>query len=143
MQSPSSGLQQIGDLVRYWLHYDTMLADLNRQTKTVRDTRNNYEHQVLRGLQAAGMKHPVIQIVGGRITVSEEKHTTPLNFKTLETALHEYYMQRPGVRDETADILKFIKASRTTEVVPCLKRTMTGAPVPPPPALPPTGGLKG
>lgn len=119
-------MQQIGNLVRFWVHYDSMVSELNKQVKSARDVRNNYERQILQSLKSSNMANPVIQIAGGRITVAEEKHQQPLNYKTLETMLHQYYRQKPGSRDETADILKFLKTNRQTEVGQILKRTMTG-----------------
>jgi hypothetical protein len=67
--------------------------------------------------------NPVIQIGGGgRLIVSEDKHTTPLTFTNIESLLHQYYAKKPGTRDETADIIKFIKEKRETTTTPCLKR---------------------
>jgi hypothetical protein len=121
---PESSLQTIGNLVRYWVHYDNMLTDLNKQTRQVRDVKKNYEHQILQGLKATHMANPIIQINGGRINVIEEKHHQPLTFKTLETLLHQYYRTKPGKPDETRDIINFIKLNRTTEIEHSLKKTM-------------------
>ena len=56
----------------------------------------------------------------------EEKHSKPLSFSSLETMLQDYYRQKsvPG-KDETQDILKFIKAHRTLETTQRLKRQIT------------------
>jgi hypothetical protein len=128
---PASGgvhtlIQRLGDLIRYWVHYDTSLQTLNKQVKATRDARNAYEAQILQGLRTANMgANPVIQIAGGRILVSEERYQQPLSARALEGFLHQYYRQKPGARDETADILKFIKAQRKVEMTPCLRRQMT------------------
>jgi hypothetical protein len=119
-------MEAIGNLIRYWVHYDNTLTALNKQAKTVRDTRNNYEAQILQAFKAANLTNPIVQIAGGRLTVGEERHTQPLSYKNLELMLHLYYRQRPGSRDETADILKFIKAERTSESTACLRRSHTG-----------------
>jgi hypothetical protein len=114
--------------VRYWVHYDTNLQALNKQVKATRDARNAYETQILQGLRTANMgANPVIQIAGGRILVSEERYQQPLSIRAIEEFLHQYYRQKPGARDETADILKFIKAQRKVEMTPCLRRQMTPA----------------
>jgi hypothetical protein len=90
--------------------------------------RKNYEAQILQGLKGVNMSHPVIQIAGGRLTVGEEKHTQALNFKTLETLLHQYYRQKPGRPDDTKEILNFIRQNRTSEVSEILKRIYTPSP---------------
>ncbi len=119
-------IQRLGDLVRYWVHYDTALQNLNKQVKATRDARNAYEGQILQGLRNANMgANPVIQIAGGRILVSEERYQQPLSMRNLEQHLHAYYRLKPGAKDETADILKFIKTQRKVEMTPCLRRQMT------------------
>jgi len=118
----SSPTQQIGNLVRHWVHYDNAIAELNKQVKAARDARNNYEAQVLQMLKASNMTNPVIQIGSGRLIVSEDKHHAPLSFTSLESMLNQYYAKKPGARDETADILKFIKTNRETTLTSCLKR---------------------
>jgi hypothetical protein len=115
--------EQIGNLIRHWVFYDTKIADLNKQVKSARESRSAYEAQALQMMSAMSLKNPVIQIGGGgRLLVSEDKHTAPLTFTTIESLLHDYYAKKPGARDETTDIIKFIKANREVTVSPCLKR---------------------
>lgn len=114
--------QQLANLVRYWVHYDSIVAGLNKDVKQARDARAGYEAQIITMLRASNLQHPVIQIGGGRLILTEEKHQAPLSFKTLETLLHQYYRTRPGSRDETPEILKFIRANREVEVSTTLRR---------------------
>lgn len=132
-------IQQIGNLVRYWVHYDNVLQGLNKQVREARDCKKNYETQVLQGLHAARLTNPVIQITGGRIVISEERHHAPLSLKSLEQLLHQYHRMKPGRPDETRDIMNFIKANRTVEVAETLKRIQTPGTGPGvPPVLPPS-----
>jgi hypothetical protein len=113
----------LGNLVRYWVHYDNQVALMNRQAASARTNRDHFEQQILDSLQRAKYEAAVIQIAGGRILVNEEKKTQSLTFKTLEDMLHEYFRQRPGpFQDETAAILKFIKGHRHVETVKRLKK---------------------
>jgi len=119
----SGSAEQIGNLIRHWVFYDTKLAELNKQIKSLRESRNAYEAQALQMITTMNLKNPVIQIGGGgRLIVSEDKHTTPLTFTNIESLLHQYYAKKPGARDETADIIKFIKDKRETTSTPCLRR---------------------
>ena len=119
----SGTAEQIGNLIRHWVFYDTKLTELNKQIKSLRDSRNAYEAQALQMIKTMNMNNPVIQIGGGgRLIVSEDKHSAPLTFTNLESLLRQYYAKKPGARDETADIIKFIKANRETTTTPCLKR---------------------
>lgn len=130
--------EEVGNLVRHWVHYDSMLTTLNKQAKNVRDLRNSYEDQILQRLKAANAENVVIQIANGRILVGEEKHSSPLSFKNLEIMLHQYYRQKPGAPDETAAIMRFIRSQRQVDTTKCLKR-QNGPAVPPPPPPPGPG----
>ena len=129
-------MQNLGTLVRHWVHYDTQAAALARQVTAARQARDDVEDKIIRTLQGANYEHAVIQVAGGRILVNEERKTQSLTFKSLEEMLHEYYRQRPGpFQDETAAVLKFIKGHRQVETVKRLKK-MTGTSGAPP-GLPP------
>jgi hypothetical protein len=119
----SGSAEQIGNLIRHWVFYDTKLTELNKQIKSLRESRNAYEAQALQMITTMNLKNPVIQIGGGgRLIVSEDKHSAPLTFTNIEALLHQYYAKKPGARDETTDIIKFIKEKRETTTTPCLKR---------------------
>lgn len=124
LQPPAAAgpLQQLGNLIRYWVHYDNVLQRLNKEVKEARDHRKNYETQILQGMHETKLTNPVIQITGGRILVSEERNTAPLSLKSLELLLHQYHRMKPGRPDETKDIMNFIKANRAVEVAQTLKR---------------------
>lgn len=113
--------QLVGNLVRYWVYYDNQLATLNRQIRKLREEKQTTELQILTNFQAANIENPVIQIAGGRLVVSEDRHTQPLNFKMLEMMLHQYYIQKIGLKDETDAIIRFIKENRGVTLTPCLK----------------------
>lgn len=120
----SAGLNTgtFANLIRYWVHYDTVINDLNKQVREARDTRAAYEAQILSMLSASSLKSPVIQIGGGRLVVATERQSQPLNYKTIETLLHQYYRERPGSKDDTADILQFFKERREVTTSQVLRR---------------------
>lgn len=121
-QALALNTQELGNLIRYWVHYDDMVAGLNKQIQNVRKLRTTYEAQILQRLSASKQETAIIQIGGGKVTVADEKQAQPLSFKTLETLLHEYHLQKKKPLDETAEILKFIRAQREVHVTKCLKR---------------------
>ena len=116
-------MTDLGNQVRHWVHFDNLLIDLNKQIQHTRTTRQTYENTIIQTLKNTNHEKAVLQIAGGRILLVEEKTTKPLTFTSLELMLNEYYRQRgsPG-RDETQDILKFIKGHRFVEVTAKLKR---------------------
>jgi hypothetical protein len=121
--------ERIGNLIRYWVYYDNEINTLNRQLRKLREERQTTEAQILTGFQADRIPQPVIQIAGGRLMVSEDRHVQPLNFKTLESLLHQYFHQKAGAKDETDAIIKYVKAARDVTITPCLKRIVGIPPV--------------
>jgi hypothetical protein len=119
----SLNMADLGKLVRQWVHSDIALSNINKEANKVRKEKDAYEEVILRQLKQANYEKAVIQIDGGRLTVNEEKHFQSLTFKSLEEMLHMYY-RRPGARkDETDDILKFVKENRTFEIEKRLKKS--------------------
>lgn len=121
----SLNLESIGNLVRYWVHYDNTINDINKRVRNLRDMKATYETHILQMLQSSNMKDPVIQIADGRLIIGEDKTSQPLSFTMLEAMLNRYYASKPGSRPETKEILKYIRDNRTTQVAPCLKRIST------------------
>ena len=118
-------LQSLGNLVRSWVHYDTLTANFNKQAQNTRRERDVYEEQILKTLKTSNYEKAVIQISGGKLLVQDEKHSQPLTFTSLKELLHEYYLhKRPGGADETDAVLKFIKENRTVHTGFKLKRVM-------------------
>ena len=100
--------EDIASLVRNYVHYDNLTTTFNKQTQNARSVRDDYEKRIIHELKNKNMEHAIIQIVGGKLKIVEEKHSSPLSYKNLEESLHNYYFQKKKI-DETNDIIKFIK----------------------------------
>lgn len=101
----------IGTYVRYWLHYSNLASTFFKQFGSARKVRDDYEKQVIQLLQTNGMEKAVIQTNNGRINVVDKKDLNPLTLAKIEELLHLYYRKRGG-KDETLDIMTFIRANR-------------------------------
>jgi hypothetical protein len=112
----------VGKLIRYWVHYDNKISELNKEVKKMRDMKYTYEQQILSYLANSTLANPVIQIGGGRIIVGQDKAQQPLSYTMLEATLTKYYALKPGSKNETSEILKFIREQRTSQISSCLKR---------------------
>jgi len=105
--------EDLGQMVRSWVHFDNLAATFVRQGQQARSARARWEQMILDNLQRTNMTNAIIQIAGGRLTVNQEKHAQPLSYGRLETLLHEYYSKKPkGSNDETGQILEYIKKHR-------------------------------
>jgi len=124
-------LSTLGNDVRHWVYYDTTIANLNRQVSQARQQRDKIEQEIIGKLKRANYEKAILQIAGGRIVLAEDRHSQPLSFRVLEELLHGYFTSKPTlVKDETADILKYIRAHRQVEVSQKLKKQMTVPPAP-------------
>jgi hypothetical protein len=136
MQSPGD----IGPLVRNWLHYDGLASSFYRQSTRARQVRDDFETQIIANLRSNKMENAVIQIGGGHITLAEERNSRQLTLPRIEELLRGYYGRRGG-KDETTDIMAFIKSNREVDTVVKLKKsTAVGQQLPPLPTPPPMGG---
>ncbi len=139
MQSPGD----IGTLVRNWLHYDGLASSFYRQSTRARQVRDEFEGKIIDNLRANRMENAVIQIGGGHLTLAEERNSRQLSVPRIEELLRSYYGQRGG-KDETNDIMTYIKSNRGIDSVVKLKKSTTvGQPLPPLPAPPQIGGGTG
>jgi len=128
--------QEIGFLVRNWVHYDNLATGLYRQTINARKVRDEFETKILESLRSSNMENAVIQIAGGRLIVQQERHNQPLTLTRIEEILHTYYVGR-NMPDDTANVMKFMKKQRGFEVTKKLRKQTNPplAPLPPPPPL--------
>ena len=123
--------EDIASLIRNYVHYDNLASQFYKQTQNARAVRDDYEKRIIEELKKNKMEYAIIQIVGGKLKIVEEKHSSPLTFKSLEESLHNYYGNKKKV-DETSELLKFIKASRTVETSFKLKKIPQLPPQPTP-----------
>ena len=118
--------------VRNFVHYDTLTASLNTQTRNAREVRDKYEEQITNTLKTNNMNNATLQISNGRLQLIEEKHPAPLTFQNLTSLLHDYFRAKGGAHpDETEHILRFIKSHRKNVFNNRLKRDLYVPPAPP------------
>ena len=115
--------QELADHVRKWVHYDQLAGTLNKQATQARKARDTAETSIVNILTANNMRNAILQTAGGRLTLHEEKHTTPLSLTRIEGLLHQYYAEkRRGAPDETDAIMAFFRANRAFTQETRLKR---------------------
>ena len=125
----------IGTYVRYWLHYKNLASSLYKQFGAARKVQDDYEKQVIGSLQRSGMEKATIQIGGGNIHVVDKREPNPLSLTKIEGLLHGYYRQKGG-KDETMDIMTYIRGNRGYSLSKSLKQSnhsaATASPATPP-----------
>jgi len=123
----------LGHSVRSWLHYDQLASTFFKQSTKARQVAGEFEAKVMDQLDQSRMSNAVIQIGGGHLNVIEEKIPRCLTLRSIEQLLHGYYGKKgSGGRDETEDIMKYLRSNRGFDKKRRLKKTQTGAALPPP-----------
>ena len=107
--------------IRGWVHYDNMMAALNKQVANARKQRDAFEDQVKIMLAQHKMSSSVIQISGGQLQFQEEKTTCGLTMKSLGESSEHFFKGCPEIKDPkkmSADLTNYIKEHRghTTNV---------------------------
>ncbi len=112
----------IGTSVRYWLHYNNLASSFYKQYGSAKKVKDEYEKQIISNLQQNGMEKATIQIGGGQIHVIDKREPNQLSLTKIEELLHGYFRQKSG-KDETQDIMTFIRANRGYTMNKSLKQT--------------------
>jgi hypothetical protein len=135
-----SGL--IGNYVRNWLHYDNLASSFYKQSMSARKLKDDYESKVVTHLLQSGNPNVIIQINGGRIHMADDRKPHQLSLAKIEELLHSYYRSQ-NMKDETLDIMTFIRGNRGYDIKKILKKNniTSSAPQAALPAPPPISQL--
>ncbi len=129
--------QELANSVRSWVHFDNLATSLSKQASNARKLRDEFENNIITTLQTNHMENATIQIHGGKLVITDDKHSQPLTFTRLEEQLHKYFLEKRvqnlNAPDETTEILKFLRKNREVEITKKLKKVPVVPPLPPPP----------
>ena len=111
--------------VRGWVHYDNMIAALQKQLTNARKQRDTFEEYVQALLTQNNMLNAVIQISGGQLQIQEEKSTAGLTIKSLQESVTSFFKNHPEIpKGETlaTDFMNHIKQQRVINTTSRLKK---------------------
>jgi hypothetical protein len=112
----------IGTSVRHWLHYSNLAASFFKQYNSARKIRDDYERSIINTLQQRNIENATIQISGGQIRIQSKREPVQLSLTRVEELIAGYFKQRGG-KDETKDIMLFLKANRGYHITKSLKQS--------------------
>ena len=112
----------IGTFVRYWLHYNNLTSSFYKQYGASKKVKDDYETKIINTLQKNGMEKATIQIGGGRLNVVDKREPNQLSLSKVQELLHGYYRHRGG-KDETLEIMTFIRGNRGYHINKLLKQS--------------------
>ena len=111
--------------VRGWVHYDNMIAALQKQLTNARKQRDTFEEYVQALLTQNNMLNAVIQISGGQLQIQEEKSTAGLTIKSLQESVTSFFKNHPEIPNaETLaiELMNQIKQQRVINSTSRLKK---------------------
>jgi len=111
--------------VRGWVHYDNMIAALQKQIANARKQRDTFEEYVQALLTQNNMINAVIQISGGQLQIQEEKVTAALTLKTLQESISLFFKNHPEIPNGdklTIELMNQIKQQRVINTNSRLKK---------------------
>ena len=112
----------IGTYVRHWLHYSNLASSFFKQFGAARKIRDDYENNIIMTLRQRNIENAIIQINGGQIRITTKREPNQLSLTRMEELISGYYKQRGG-KDETKDIMLFIRANRGYSIAKSLKQS--------------------
>ena len=112
----------IGTYVRHWLHYSNLASSFFKQFGAARKIRDDYENNIITTLRQRNIENAIIQINGGQIRITTKREPNQLSLTRIEELISGYYKQRGG-KDETKDIMLFIRANRGYSIAKSLKQS--------------------
>lgn len=124
---PSQSMNDSGPFasyVRNWIHQHDLATTFMKQSLKARQIRDDYETKIIDHLAQNRMENAIIQISDGRLSVVEERVPRSLTMKNIETLLHGYFAKKGG-RDETSDVMNYLRGNRGVDRVKRLKRVTT------------------
>jgi len=117
----------IGTYVRSYLHYSNLASSFYKQYGAAKKIKDDYEKQIIGSLQQNGMEKATIQIGGGQLNVVDKREPNQLSLTKIEDLLHGYFRQRGG-RDETGEIMTYVRANRGYTINKYIKQSGLQAP---------------
>ena len=113
--------------VRGWVHYDNMIAALQKQLTNARKQRDTFEEFVQALLTQNQLTKSVIQISGGQLQLQEDKATSALSLKALQDSISTFFHNHPELitvhSDKlTTELMNHIKQQRVVNTILRLKK---------------------
>ena len=100
--------------VRGWVHYDNMIAALQKQLTNARKQRDTFEEYVQALLTQNNMINAVIQISGGQLQIQEEKSTT---IKALQESVTSFFKNHPEIPNGERLAIEFMNQIKQQRVI--------------------------
>ena len=104
--------------IQNWVLTDNQIKLHLERIRELRSKRNDITDSLHEYVKGKDLENATIKITDGRLKFQYSKITNPLTFRFIENCLHECL----ETSEHVVQIIKFIKAKRSTRLVPDIKR---------------------
>ena len=102
-----------------WLKYNIIIDRLSNQIKSVKETKNKLESQILANLKDNYLMEKKLKISNYHVYYNVSNSMPPLSSKLLEQVLDEYLT--PQTKEKILNKLQLMRESNKTQTI-CLKK---------------------
>lgn len=100
--------------VHNWLTYETEAKTIQQRLTSIRAARTEEEAHIVATLRQRGMEKAALNTRFGTINMAPHTSTPSMSFSLLEELLPGYFAST-GQRNQTADVLAYIRHNRKSE----------------------------
>lgn len=104
--------------IQKWVSLDNQLRSLYDKTKQIREDKNNIEDIIVKYIDTHNLQNSLVKISDGKLKFTMVKQTNPLTLKYVDECLGKC-IKNP---EQVKLIMNYIKESRTSKIIPDIKR---------------------
>ena len=101
-------MSEFQENIQNWVAIDNKIKKLNQEAKELRSQKNNLTFEIFNYAEKNNLQNAVIEITDGKLKFQQNKSTSPLTFKFVESCLNQCISNEEQVKQ----IIKFIKQQR-------------------------------
>ena len=110
---------QLSKDITEWLKYNIIIDRLTNQIKSVKETKNNFESQILTNIEDNSLIDKKLKISNYHVFYNVSNSMPPLTSKLLEHVLDEYLT--PQIKETILNKIQLVRESNKTQTI-CLKK---------------------
>jgi septal ring factor EnvC (AmiA/AmiB activator) len=111
-------MEEFQSSIKKWVHLDSQLKKLNDDIKMIRSEKNNLSENIINFVDDNNLNSSTIKISDGKLKFAQNKQTSPITLKFLESCL----LETIGDEEKVNQLITYIKEKREVKMVPDIKR---------------------
>ena len=105
--------------IKKWVNLDNKHNTIKNEIKEIRCKKNNIKDTIYNYAEEHNLEHATIELSDGNLKLQQNKYSSPLTFKFLQTCLNDCI----GDEERVRQLIKYIKEKREVSVTYDIKRT--------------------